>query len=336
MIAWDKKKLLVQYIQEAAEAGARLKKACEVVGISLHSFLRWKRGNLTDRRKGAPKRIPRKLTEGEREIFYAVANEARFRDNTPQQIVETLLEERTYLGSSSTLYRLLREKKANAPRRESRNPRRSGRPQELVATGPNQIWCWDITWLRSTVRGRFFFAYVIIDIFSRKIVGWTIHEYESPELARDLFNRTIFGFEKKPYFVHADNGGPMKGVTLQAFLTSLSVGLSYSRPRVSNDNPFIESWFRTLKYHVTFPKAFENLSGAREWFASFVHSYNTKHRHSAIGYVTPEQKHIGEDVLLLALRQETINEAASLFPERFVRGPRKINPVTHVFLNKAA
>ena len=125
---------------------------------------------------------------------------------------------------------IAREKKVNAPRRESRNPRRSGRPQELIATGPNQIWCWDITWLRSTVRGRFFFAYVIIDIFSRKIVGWTIHDYESPELARDLFNRTISCFEKKPSFVHADNGGPMKGVTLQAFLTSLSVGLSYSRP----------------------------------------------------------------------------------------------------------
>ena len=155
-------------------------------------------------------------------------------------------------------------------------------------------------------------------------------------MARDLFNRTISGFEKKPYFVHADNGGPMKGVSLQAFLTSLSVGFSYSRPQVSNDNPFIEPWFRTLKYHVTFRKDFEDLSAAREWFASFVHSYNTKHRHSAIGYVTPEQKHTGEDVLLLALWQETINEAASLFPEHFVRGPRKINPVTCFFLNKAA
>lgn len=246
------------------------------------------------------------------------------------------MEEGSYYGSESTLYRILRDKKANIRRTESRSPGKSKRPQELIATGPNQVWTWDITWLKTDVKGLFLYAYVVIDIYSRKIVGWTIHETESPDHARDLFERIIKDLGVKPKFVHADNGGPMKGLTLVAFLTQMRVGLSYSRPRVSDDNAYIEAWFKTLKYHVTYPKFFLDLSHARKWFADFIDWYNTGHRHSGILYVTPHQKHTGKDVELLSERQRTIDMAANRFPERFVRGPRKFVPVGQVVLNKSA
>ena len=291
---------------------------------------------MQDRRKGSDKHIPRKLSEEEAELFYRTANEKRFRDKTPSEIVAILLEEGTYWGSESTLYRILRRRKAHIGRTESRSPGRSKKPRELIAARPNQIWTWDITWLKTDVKGMFLYAYVVLDIFSRAIVGWAIHEEESPEHARDLFERIMNDFPVKPQFIHADNGGPMKGLTLVAFLTQMRVGLSYSRPRVSDDNPYIESWFKTVKYHVTYPKIFLGLSHARKWFADFIAWYNTSHRHSGILYVTPHQKHTGSDAVILAARQRTLNAAAVSFPNRFVNGPRKFTPIQEVVLNKSA
>ena len=325
--------LLVQYIKEAVSDGSRIKRACDTVCISYKSFLRWSRGKTDDNRKGSQKYIPRKLSEQEREYFYTVANEARFRDMTPSQIVATLLEEGVYLASESTLHRIMRERKANIRRTENRIPRTSETPPGLIATGPNQVWSWDITWLKTDVKGIYMYGYVIIDVFSRKIVGWTIQTTESSEHAKDLFKRAIATEGVSPKFVHADNGGPMRGVTLRVFLNNLHVELSYNRPRVSNDNPFSESWFGTMKAHVSYPKLFIGISHAREWFAHFIHCYNTIHKHSGIGYVTPEQRHTGKDKAIFHRRQKTIRAAAMEHPERFVNGPREIKHIPEVYLN---
>ncbi len=167
-------------------------------------------------------------------------------------------------------------------------------------------------------------------------MGWSIETNESPDHAKALFARIIRDRKVLPKFVHADNGGPMRGLSLVAFLSQLQVGLSYSRPRVSDDNPFIESFFRTVKYHVSYPKLFTELEAAREWFARFIDWYNTSHRHSGIGYVTPHQKHTGQDIHLFERRQLALNAAAILHPERFVQGPRTVTPDRHVRLNKAS
>jgi putative transposase len=164
--------------------------------------------------------------------------------------------------------------------------------------------------LPTAIKGIFLFAYVIIDIFSRKIVGWSVEAEESPELAKNLFRRTIQGHRAKPMFVHADNGGPMKGLSLVAFLTALQVNMSFNRPRVSNDNPFIESFFGSMKGHVKYPKCFDDLDHARGWFADFIHWYNNHHQHSGIGYVTPEQRHCGEDLEIIGARQLALEAAA--------------------------
>jgi len=333
LIPPDKKRLLVRYIQEAIVDGARARKACEVVCISYRSFLRWKSGKIEDARKGAAKHNPRKLSKKEQDAFYSLATDQRFRDMTPAQIVATLLDEGVYHASESTLYRIFRERKANIRRSETRTPRTHTPPPGLIATGPNQVWTWDITWLKTDVKGLFLYGYVIIDLYSRKIVGWTIKDTEDPEHARDLFNRTIICEGTAPKFVHADNGGPMRGITLRVFLNNLNVELSYNRPRVSNDNPYSESWFGTMKNHVTYPKFFSGIQVAMEWFAGFVHSYNAIHRHSGIGYVTPVQRHIGEDKSILRQRRQVLRLAAKKSPERFVHGPRALQHVSEVYLN---
>jgi transposase InsO family protein len=307
------------------------------VGISYNTYLRWSIGKIDDQRKGSEKKVPRKLSQEEKDKFYAIANCEEYRDLTPCQIVPILLDKGQYFGSERTLYRLLKEKKALVHRRNSRKPKRNNKPRELIATGPNEVWTWDITWIRTDVKGKFFYAYTVIDIFSRLVVGWCIEDAESPEYAKSLYERIIRDRNVKPKFVHADNGGPMKGVTLTAFLNGMDIGLSYSRPRVSDDNPFIESFFKTLKYNVSYPGHFATLEKARQWFGDFINFYNTKHLHSGIAYVTPYQKHSGLDIAIFEKRQETLNSAARKYPNRFVRGPRKIAPDDRsVILNKAA
>jgi putative transposase len=295
---------------------------------------RWRSVGLGDRRKGAPKRVPRQLSAEERERLYRTATEQRFQEMTPAEIVPTLLDEGIYLASERTLYRLLKAREALAPRQESRVPVKHPRPSALVATAPNQVWTWDITWLRTEVRGLFKFAYVIEDLFDRSIVGWAVHDHEDPDLAKELFERVIRDLGEVPQFVHADNGGPMKGVALVALLYRLGVGLSYSRPRVSDDNPFIEAFFRTLKYRVGYPRCFTSLQHARSWFADFVTWYNNEHKHSGIQYVTPIQRRRGQDVLILANRTAVLTAARDRNPERWTRSIRNLAHRPTVILNK--
>jgi transposase InsO family protein len=335
LIPEEQKKIIVQYIQEAVEDGARVKKACDCLELSYRSFLRWKAGKTKDGRKGAVKGVPRKLSPAEEQAFFDAANTQEFRDETPGKIVASLLDKGVYYGSERTLYRILKKRKALSYRQKRRAPTKSNTPPELTATGPNQVWNWDITWLPTRVKGIFLFAYVIIDIFSRKIVGWSVETEESPELAAALFRRTINRRKAKPKFVHADNGGPMKGLSLVAFLTMLQVNMTYNRPRVSNDNPFIESFFGSMKGHVKYPKCFEDLEHARKWFADFIDWYNNKHQHSGIGYVTPAQRHSGQDQAIQSERQKILNKAYEMFPERFVKGTRNLLVNQTVILHKS-
>jgi putative transposase len=323
----------VDLIREAVSFGARKHRCCEVLEISLRTLQRWERGNIADRRKGSLKTVSRKLSEEEREQVVSTACSVEFRDCNPYEIVAIMAEKSLYLASESTFYRILREENMLAHRGNSRPAASNNRPPERVATGPNQVWCWDITYLRSNVSGMFYYAYVIIDIYSRKIVGWEISDVESSDVAINLFLRIRQSKNLSGVYLHSDNGNPMKGATMLVFLYFLGIVPSFSRPRVSDDNPFIESFFKTVKYTPGYPKCFTSESHAREWFSDFVNWYNTDHRHSQIGYVTPEQRHNGDAEKIYKIRNQTYAEAFEKHPERFSSKPRTWKGQDAVYLN---
>ena len=325
----------VELVREAVSSGARKWRCCEVLEISLRSYQRWERGDIHDRRKGAAKTVKRKLSEDERREVVDISCSQEYKDLTPYEIVAILAENGRYIASESTFYRVLREMSMVHHRSESRPASSSNRPPELVATGPDQVYCWDITYLRSAVTGIFYFAYVIEDVFSRKIIGWEISDEESAEVAERLFTRICLGRDLSGVRLHSDNGNPMKGATMLALLYRLGIMPSFSRPRVSDDNPYIESFFKTVKYTPGYPKCFSGLMHARTWFSDFVNWYNTKHRHSAIGYVTPSQRHDGTANAIYAVRNATYEEAKSANPERFVNGTRVWRGQNKVYLNRA-
>ena len=318
---------MLQLIDEAQRAGARLDAACETLGLSSRTVRRWrKQGGGEDRRRGPRTRPSNRLSEAEKQRILVVLNSPRFRDLPPSQVVPLLADEDdVYLASESTMYRILREKRQLAHREASR-PRLHRRPRERVAIGPNQVWSWDITYLRSPIRGQFYYLYMFVDVWSRKIVGAEVHEEESNEIAARMFREICEDQDVDPenLVLHSDNGGPMKGSTMQATLESLGVIPSLSRPRVSNDNPFSESLFRTLKYRPGYPEGpFESLGYARLWVRSFVGWYNEEHLHSGIGFVTPSDRHEGRDQEILENRRRVYQEACKRHPERFASGIRK-------------
>ena len=263
--------MALDLVKEAVAEGATKKAACETLGISICTAQRWKREGCVDRRKGAEKRVSRRLSDEEREQVVRTCCELRFADLTPYAIYAKLLDEGTYLASVSTIYRVLRERNLLHHRGESKPGHRHSKPPELKATGPNQVWAWDITYLPTGVNGIFLYAYVLMDVWSRKIVGWEIHDEESEAHARDFFRRIAAEHEVTGVRLHADNGNPMKGVTILVLFFALGIAPSYSRPRVSDDNPYIESLFKTVKYTAGYPKRFDNKEHARTWFAEFVH-----------------------------------------------------------------
>lgn len=315
-------------------AGAREETACELVGLSVRTLQRWRSGSEVDGRNGAPKATARKLTPEETEAVYQAANQERLADLTAEQVVATLAQESTYLASASTFYRILRERKALNRRQDSRTPVHSAKPDTRVATGPNQVWTWDITWLTTEVKGIYFYAYVILDLWDRSIVGWAIHDREDGQLATELFERACLEHRACPRFVHSDNGGPMKAFTLVEFLYSRGITLTTNRPRVSNDNPYSESLFKTVKYRAGYPRTFKTLLAAMTWFAGFVDWYNTKHMHSSLAYVTPYQRRTGQDLDLLRARNTTIVLARGKYPLRWGTRPAKVYAApTEVVLN---
>jgi putative transposase len=320
-------------IIEANENGARLIKACEALEISMSTFERWRKGNYRDNRKGAVKVVARKLSPEERQQILDLCCSNKYKDANPYQIHASLLTNGTYVASTSSFYRILRAEGLMNHRSNTRPRKSSGKPPELVATGPNQVWTWDITWLRTTVRGLFFFAYTIIDIWDRSIVKWAIHDHEDDELAKELFQAALEDNGHPTVFVHSDNGHPMKGVSLLALFHELGITNSYSRPRVSDDNPFIESWFKTLKTHVTYPGTFESTESARIWFANFVRWYNDSHTHSGLHFMTPLQVRTGAYSSIIKIRNKTMQNAFEKNPIRWSKNVRQL-PENHVvYLN---
>lgn len=268
----------------------------------------------------------------------SVLNSPKYRELSPNQVVAQLADDGTYLASESTMYRILREERLQNHRERAR-PATHQRPNEHRADGANQVWSWDITYLRTPIRGMFFYLYLIMDVWSRKVVGFEVHGCESSSFAAELFDATCQQLQLDPegIVLHSDNGSPMTGSTMSATLQSLGVVPSFSRPGVSNDNAFSEALFRTLKYRPEFPsKPFETLNHARSWVRSFVHWYNTVHRHSEIGFVTPEQRHTGHDVHILATRRDVYRQAQQRHPERWSGTTRRWDRPEAVTLNPRA
>jgi transposase InsO family protein len=323
----------LKLIDEAVRCGARLEPACEIVGPSARTIQRWQGGG-EDRRHGPKSEPPNKLSSAERQEVLEIVNSPEYCDLSPNQIVPQLADKGTYVASEASIYRILREEDLLAHRQRSRPATR--RPREHVATGPCQVFSWDITYLRSSVRGSFFYLYLILDVWSRKIMGAEVYEEESMALAAELFERTCrrHKLDPKGVVLHSDNGGPMKGSTMLATLHQLGVVASFSRPRVSDDNAYSEALFRTLKYRPEYPSGpFTSLEEARRWVAAFVLWYNTEHRHSAIRFVTPEERHTGREKEILKQRHLVYERARRRHPERWSGSTRNWHPVKTVYLN---
>lgn len=326
----------VKLIKEANQDGARLVKACEALEISISTFERWRKGKTRDSRKGALKVVSRKLSPEERQSVIDISCSNEYKDENPYKIVASLLSKGTYIASESTFYRILRDEGLIKHRRNTRPGKSHFKPPELVATGPNQVWTWDITWIRSNIRGIFYFAYTIIDIWDRSIVKWSIHDRECDKYAKELFQSA---FEENAYpnvFIHSDNGNPMKGMSLMALFYDLGISNSYSRPRVSDDNPFIESWFKTLKTHVSYPGQFKTNIDAKTWFADFVHAYNGSHKHSGLHYLTPLQVRNGEYPDIVKKRNEAMQRAYRNNSIRWSNGVKQLPERHIVYLNPTA
>lgn len=308
------------FVDEAKALNVSERSVCRLIGLNRKTINTWRRKGLQDRRKGSPRFVPHRLTGEEEELILKVCNSATYCDLPPAMIVALLAQEGSYIASESSLYRVLRKNQLLSHRQESKAPRKGKQPDRIEVTGPNQVWSWDITWLKTEVKGLFFYAYTVIDVYDRSIVGWTIEDQESDYHAHRLFSRIIRDLKVHPEVIHSDNGNPMRGMTLAAFLDSLFITRSYSRPRISNDNPFIESWHKTLKYSIGYPDTFPSIEEARVWYANFINWYNTKHLHSALGYVTPEQKRNGKSEELYSKRNETIALARLANPDRWRTG----------------
>ena len=329
--------MCIELVNEAVDAGARRYKACDILGISVRTLQRWeKEPEGEDQRQGPKSKPENSLSEAEKQLIIAVATSPGFRDLSPSQIVPILAEKGVYIGSEASFYRVLREHRLLAHRNRAR-PSRNSKPKEYVATGPNQVWSWDITYLRSSVRGKFYYLYLVVDVWSRMIVGWSVYEEESAQLASVLIQEAClrYGVDPEKLVLHSDNGGPMKGATMLATLQWLGIIPSFSRPSVSNDNPYSEALFKTLKYRPEYPsKPFEDLKAAESWVREFVSWYNFEHRHSGINFVTPASRHSGEDELILEKRKEVYEEAKKKNPVRWASGKiRNWEPIQEVALN---
>ncbi len=316
---------------------------CRVLTLPRATFYRHlerKDGDSNDINDGPirPRTSHRKLSIKEYTTVLDILHSDRFVDMSPHQIVATLLDEGQYICSVRTMYRILEEEGENHERRNQLKHPKYSKP-ELLATGPNQVWSWDITKLKGPVTWTYFHLYVILDIFSRYVVGWLIAERESESLAKRLIEETCEKQNINPeqLTIHSDRGPAMKSKLVAQLLADLGITKSHSRPSVSNDNPFSESQFKTMKYRPEFPKRFENLENAKIFCRSFFHWYNSIHRHSGIAMVTPEQLHYGEAEAILEQRQRVLEEAYRAHPERFVGGlPRLPKVPKEVWINPPA
>jgi putative transposase len=308
-------------MQTVADVRARLGVAptCAALGVARASFYRQQRPQPVS----APRRpSPRALSTAERERALAVLHEPRFADLAPAQVYTRLLDEDRYLCSERTLYRILA---ANTEVRERRDQLRHPVYQkpELLATAPNQVWSWDITKLLGPVKWTYYYLYVLLDIYSRYVPGWLLATQESAALAKQLIAETCRrqAIDPGQLTAHSDRGPSMTSTSVALLLADLGVTKSLSRPHTSNDNPYSEAQFKTLKYRPDFPERFGSLQEGRGFCRTFFDWYNTEHHHSGIGMMTPEAVHYGRAPRIIAARQKTLDTAFVLHPERFVRNP---------------
>lgn len=323
-------------IKHAQANGARLAPACAVLALSARTVQRW-RESPGDARPYARRGVPSNaLSEAERAHVLAVVNAPQHASLTPHQIVPKLADQGTFLCSESTMYRVLRAagQQTHRGRCKAATPRRPVTTH--CATAPNQLWCWDITWMPSTIKGRYFRWYMVKDIHSRYLVANEVHEEESSEHASELMRKACLRqrMAGKPLIVHSDNGSVMKGSTLLHTYYELGIASSFSRPRVSNDNAYAEALFRTAKYCPLWPdRPFDTLDEARQWVHRFVHWYNKEHRHSGLRYVTPHQRHHGQATALLEQRKRLYAAARAQHPQRWSGKTRNWHLADVVTLN---
>jgi putative transposase len=328
--------MIGQLVEEATRSGARLAATVVAIGLSIRTFQRWHlQDDGADRRCGPRSGPSNKLAPAERQNIIEIANSPAFRDLSPKQIVPQLADQGVYVASESSFYRVLKADGLITHREPSR-PATSRKPKEHVATGPCQVWSWDITYLKSPILGQFFYLYLIMDVWSRKIVASTVFLTESNDYSAMLFLKACLrlGINPEGLVLHSDNGGPMKGATMLATLQRLGVVPSFSRPQVSDDNPYSEALFRTMKYRPGYPnRPFSSLSAAQTWVDGFVDWYNTEHLHSGIRFVTPDDRHFGRERAILANRSSLYEKARLKNPNRWSKNIRNWNPVETVYLN---
>jgi putative transposase len=309
-----------------------VKAACQAVGLARSQFYRKRQPRPVSEPKAAP---VRKLSEAERAEVRSLLNSARFVDQAPREVYASLLDEGRYLCSVRSMYRILAEHDEVRERRDQLRHPNYTKP-ELLATGPNQVWSWDITKLMGPVKWSYFYLYTVLDIYSRYVVGWMIALQEAGHLAEKLIEATCQrqGILPGQLTLHADRGKPMLSKPLAFLLADLGVTKSHSRPYTSDDNPFSEAQFKTMKYRPDYPERFGSLLAARDWGQAFFHWYNCEHHHSALGLLTPADVHLGRAAEVLQQRQIVLQQAYDRHPERFVRGtPRPAALPTAVWIN---
>jgi len=299
---------------------------CDALGVARSTLYRRRRNAADAAAKSRSATSPRALSQAERDQVRDVLNSERFQDLAPREVYATLLDEGQYLASWRTMYRILA---TQAEVRERRNQLRHpayARP-ELMATGPNQVWSWDITKLRGPSKGIYYYLYVILDIYSRYVVGWMVAERALAMLAEQLIGGTCAkqAIDRGRLTIHADNGGPMTAKPVALLMADLGVVKSHSRPHVSNDNAFSEAQFKTLKYHPNYPARFGSVSDARSWGRRFFAWYNNEHHHTGLLLLTPADVHYGRSAAVLARREHALQQAYASHPERFVKGPTKLS-----------
>ncbi|WOG26764.1 IS3 family transposase [Endozoicomonas sp. 8E] len=324
LIPLPDRKEAVALIQEAVSQGARKVKACAALNLSIRTVQRWQKDVeqvREDQRQYADRTMPaNQLTKSEQNEILKVCNSERFKSKSPCQIVPTLADEGVYMASESSFYRVLKAHNQQHHRGRSQKPAKR-KPTSHRATAPNQLWSWDITFLGSPIRGKYYYLYLVLDVYSRMIVTWEVHERESSDLAaqmiRKAFMQNKISLQEQPLVLHSDNGSPMKGATMLSTLQQLGVQTSFSRPRVSNDNSYSESGFRTMKYRPGYPNHFSSLESARKWVYGFVNWYNMEHKHSGIKFQTPYDRHTGKAQKRVLNRERVYRKAKEQHPERW-------------------
>jgi len=313
-----------------------VRRVCELLDVVRSSFYRARNPQLPKASRPRPLST-RALTAVERARVRDTLNSERFADKSPYQVYATLLDDdRDYFCSISTMYRILHQNDQVRERRNQLQHPSYSKP-ELLATGPNQLWSWDITKLRGPATWSYYQLYVILDVFSRYVVGWRIATRESDRLAEELIAESCFkqSIARDQLTLHADRGPSMRSKTVAQLLLDLGVTKSHSRPHTANDNPYSEAQFKTVKYRPDYPDRFEAIDHAHHWSQTFFKWYNTDHRHIALGLMTPEAVHFGQAEKLIQYRHQTLQQAYQRHPERFVKGlPQPLAPPATVWINK--